>query len=201
MNIDSMKRWQMDRLLAEARGFSLVPADVSLVKPWGGYVRFEQASLAPFLRAYWLDVDLKLPSGDSSLDPKLLLVAPKAMLSLQFHQRRAEIWRVVDGPVRIVKGKDWLSLSVKDSQRGEVIEIGVRQWHRLVGRSDWGRVAEIWSHSDVGGPSDERDILRVHDLYGRADLEADPSVPLESRDGKWESEYKRICGAAGLPVD
>ena len=41
---------------------------------------------------------------------------------------------------------------------------GVR--HRLVGLDDYAVVAEIWQHTDKV-PSDEEDIIRVQDDFGR----------------------------------
>jgi len=173
------KRLQMDRLVAEARGFGLELAEVNGAKPWGGYLRFTQDSLASFLSAYWRDVEVKLPDDQTSVDPKVLLVAPNEILSLQWHRRRAELWRVIDGPVRIVMGDGWdgLAEGLKDRdpvfQTGEVVHVAGRQWHRLIGLEGWGRVAEIWQHTDPDRPSDEEDIVREHDLYDRAEPEAD----------------------------
>jgi hypothetical protein len=39
--------------------------------------------------------------------------------------------------------------------------------HRLVGLGDWGVLAEIWQHTDLQNPSDEEDIVRLQDDYGR----------------------------------
>ncbi|RYG21642.1 MAG: phosphoheptose isomerase, partial [Chitinophagaceae bacterium] len=39
--------------------------------------------------------------------------------------------------------------------------------HRLIGLDDWGVVAEIWQHTDAENPSDESDIVRVQDDFGR----------------------------------
>lgn len=39
--------------------------------------------------------------------------------------------------------------------------------HRLVGVDEWGIVAEIWQHTDAAHPSDEDDIVRVQDDFGR----------------------------------
>ena len=41
---------------------------------------------------------------------------------------------------------------------------GVR--HRLIGLDDYAVVAEIWQHTDKI-PSDEEDIIRVQDDFGR----------------------------------
>ena len=44
------------------------------------------------------------------------------------------------------------------------IEMGMR--HRIVGLEGYGIVAEIWQHTEVI-PSDESDIVRVQDDFGR----------------------------------
>ena len=50
---------------------------------------------------------------------------------------------------------------------GEVIRLKQGQRHRLVGLDGWGMIAEIWQHTDVQRPSDEDDIVRVQDDFGR----------------------------------
>ena len=39
--------------------------------------------------------------------------------------------------------------------------------HRLIGLEGWGIVAEIWQHTDPENPSDEDDIVRLQDDFGR----------------------------------
>jgi mannose-6-phosphate isomerase-like protein (cupin superfamily) len=198
VGVDPTKRLLMDRLRAEARGFELRLAEVNAIKPWGGYLRFTQDSLGNFLSAYWLDVEMKLPVGDVLVDPKVLLVAPRKVLSLQWHERRDELWRVIDGPVRVVTGGGWNSLQVCDYETGEVIDIPQGQWHRLIGLANWGRVAEIWQHTDPQHLSEEQDILRVQDYYGRVDVEADQTTPMDQRGAVWAAVYPQICAQAGL---
>ena len=91
-----------------------------------------------------------------------------------------------DGPVRVVKGDGWRNLEDRKYETGKVIEIRQGQWHRLIGLDSWGRIAEIWQHTDPDRLSDEDDIFRVQDKYGRADQQADPSTPIEERDKKWQ---------------
>lgn len=197
--LDPTKRLQMDRLVAEARGFGLRLAEINATKPWGGYLRFTRDSLGSFLHAYWLDVEMKLPEGDVSVDPKVLLVAPRALLSLQWHQRRDEFWRVIDGPVGVVWGPNWDGLQGHEYQAGQVIFIPRRQWHRLIGLESWGRVAEIWQHSNPQHPSGEQDVLRVQDYYRPADVQAD-STPVDQRDARWADLYAQIYHRTGWPV-
>jgi hypothetical protein len=39
--------------------------------------------------------------------------------------------------------------------------------HRLIGLNEWGIIAEIWQHTDATHPSDEDDIVRLQDDFGR----------------------------------
>jgi hypothetical protein len=50
---------------------------------------------------------------------------------------------------------------------GQEIRLAQGQRHRLVGLSEWGMLAEIWQHTDAQNPSDENDIVRVQDDFGR----------------------------------
>jgi mannose-6-phosphate isomerase-like protein (cupin superfamily) len=157
------------RSLAEARGFGLEidEANSSADKPWGAYLRIADESLPNFYDAYWQSVQVPPADGGNRLDPKILIVAPGARLSLQYHHRRGEHWRVLDGPVKIVVGEDGASLQEITAQPGDVIRIPQGKWHRLVGMDVWGRIAEIWEHTDATNPSGEEDIVRVQDDYGR----------------------------------
>jgi mannose-6-phosphate isomerase len=50
---------------------------------------------------------------------------------------------------------------------GETITLKQGERHRLIGLDDWGIVAEIWVHTDVNNPSNEDDIVRLQDDFGR----------------------------------
>ncbi len=50
---------------------------------------------------------------------------------------------------------------------GDKTSIALGQRHRLIGLYDWTVVAEIWQHQDPQNPSDENDIVRVEDNFGR----------------------------------
>lgn len=157
------------RVLAEARGFGMTVVEEfsKADTPWGGYVRISEDSLPAFFEAYWKGIEVPQPAPGLKLDPKLLLVAPGARLSLQFHHRRSEHWRVVAGPVCIVTGDSKETLEDKSYAPGDVLRIPCGRMHRLVGLDGWGLVAEIWQHTDPANPSGEADIVRVEDDFGR----------------------------------
>ncbi|MEL0309985.1 MAG: phosphoheptose isomerase, partial [Gammaproteobacteria bacterium] len=84
-----------------------------------------------------------------------------------YHHRRAEIWR-------IYKGKVGVSRSMNDIQNPKTIlnekdQITLKQGerHRLIGLDDYAVISEIWQHTDPNHPSDENDIVRISDDYGR----------------------------------
>ena len=169
MNPSEQKALLYKRAQAEAQGFGLAidASQSSADKPWGAYIRIEEGSLPKFYEAYWQGIDVPQPAPGMRLDPKILIVAPGARLSLQYHHHRGEHWRVLDGPVKIVLGEDGSSLHEITAQPGEVLRIPQGKWHRLVGLDVWGRIAEIWEHTNPDEPSGEEDIVRVQDDYGR----------------------------------
>ena len=50
---------------------------------------------------------------------------------------------------------------------GNFIQLDKGERHRLIGLDSWGIVAEIWQHTDPENPSDEDDIVRLQDDFGR----------------------------------
>lgn len=147
------------------QGFDIVKKDDT--RPWGGFFVINENQAQIFANHYLdgLNVDLLRISG--KLSPKILLVAPNAKLSWQYHHRRAEIWQVVEGTVGIIRSNtDNEGPMEKFNQKSQIrLEKGER--HRLVGLEDWGIVAEIWQHTESENPSDEDDIVRLQDDFGR----------------------------------
>ena len=56
---------------------------------------------------------------------------------------------------------------VKTLESGSFIQMDTGERHRLIGLDSWGVVAEIWLHTDAANPSDEDDIVRLQDDFGR----------------------------------
>ena len=101
------------------------------------------------------------------MSPKILIVKSDARLSWQYHHRRAEIWRVFKGEVGIVTSEDNTENEMKVYSEGNQITLKQGERHRLIGLDDYGVVAEIWQHTDKKNPSNEEDIVRVQDDFGR----------------------------------
>ena len=147
------------------QGFTIAAQDDS--RPWGGFFVIDEGQAQVFADTYFegLAVDSLRISG--KLSPKILVVAPRQRLSWQYHHRRAEIWRVVQGPVGVATSDNDEPGPVKSHQAGERIVLRQGERHRLVGLQAWGILAEIWQHTNADWPSDENDIIRVQDDYGR----------------------------------
>lgn len=89
---------------------------------------------------------------------KIITVNPGEALSLQYHYHRSEFWVVLDPGLEITVGKKtW------KTTENEEIFIPPRSPHRLrcYGQKK-ARVMELWL-----GNSDESDIVRLEDNYGR----------------------------------
>ncbi|MCP1381389.1 MULTISPECIES: phosphoheptose isomerase [Runella] len=150
--------------LAE-QGFNVVKEDQT--RPWGGFFVLDESQTPQFAATYFPTVELSSLQITQKLSPKILVVAPEKRLSWQYHHRRAEIWRVVSGTVGVVTSETDEETEVKSYQPGELIVLKQGERHRLVGLAEWGILAEIWQHTDATNPSDEEDIVRVQDDFGR----------------------------------
>lgn len=106
-------------------------------RPWGG---FQQLTV------------------NEATTVKIITVEPGQRLSLQIHERRAELWQVLDGPLDVTVGDQaWRA------QPGEQVWIPQGSVHRVGNPTKVpGRVLEI-----AYGEFDEDDIVRLEDDYQR----------------------------------
>ncbi len=149
----------------QKQGFRVVEEDPS--RPWGGFFVIDEDQAQKFADTYFngdIVDDLKI-SG--KLSPKILIVAPHMRLSWQYHHRRAEIWQVIRGEVAVKTSLTDEEGELKRYNPGQRIILKQGERHRLIGLDDWGIIAEIWQHTDINRPSDESDIIRLQDDFGR----------------------------------
>ncbi len=144
----------------QIEGFNVVTRDET--RPWGGFFVIDENQAQQFADTYFDGLDVDSLKIGGKLSPKILIVAPNTRLSWQYHHRRAEIWQVVSGTVGIKTSKTDEEGEVKSYHPTDQIKL-----QRLIGLEDWGVVAEIWQHTDAENPSDESDIVRVQDDFGR----------------------------------
>jgi mannose-6-phosphate isomerase len=149
----------------DASGFRVSGFDDQ--RPWGGFFYIDESQAELFIQTYFPHLSLADFSGFSKLSPKILLVAPGQRLSWQYHHRRAEIWKLVDGQAAIVSSDTDELTPQRDLEIGQVVHLRQGERHRLVGTDGWGVIAEIWQHTNPSHPSDEDDIVRVQDDFGR----------------------------------
>lgn len=89
---------------------------------------------------------------------KIITLNPGGVLSLQYHQHRSEFWVVLDEGLEVT-----LADRVWQPKEGEEIFIPCKAPHRLrCLAKKRARVMELWL-----GDSDESDIVRLEDKYGR----------------------------------
>ena len=146
-------------------GFSIVNLDDA--RPWGGFFVIDEKMAPEFARHFFPEEDFEKLKLSNKMSPKILLVAPEKRLSWQYHFRRAEIWRCIRGPVAVATSHTDEETEKHILQPGDIIKLKQGERHRLIGLEDWGIVAEIWQHTDAAHPSDEDDIVRVQDDFGR----------------------------------
>lgn len=88
---------------------------------------------------------------------KLLYINPGEQISLQYHHKRQEFWRVLQGDPHITVGD-----AVYQAQVGDEFYIAQEEIHRISGGTQQAIILEI-----AFGDFDESDIVRLEDNYGR----------------------------------
>lgn len=136
-------------------------------RPWGGFFVLEESQAQEFANQYFEGLDVTTLKIGGKLSPKLLVVQPNSRLSWQYHHRRAEIWRVIQGQAGVKRSPNDTEGELEILNMGDTITLQQGERHRLIGLEDWAVIAEIWQHTDPNHPSDEDDIVRVQDDFGR----------------------------------
>lgn len=136
-------------------------------RPWGGFFVIAEQQAQAFSDQYFQRLDVSTLKIGGPLSPKILVVAPKKRLSWQYHNRRAEIWCVIQGQVGVKRSVNDIEGELKLLNVGDIITLQQGERHRLIGLNDYAVIAEIWQHTDANYPSDEEDIVRLQDDFGR----------------------------------
>jgi mannose-6-phosphate isomerase len=149
----------------DSKGFKVISKDHS--RPWGGFFVLEESQAPEFIAEFFPHLSLEDFKGFEKLSPKILVVAPEKRLSWQYHHRRAEIWKLIGGVAGVVISDTDEETELQNLAIGDIVNLKCGERHRLVGTNGYGVVAEIWQHVNKNHPSDEDDIVRVQDDFGR----------------------------------
>lgn len=136
-------------------------------RPWGGFLVIDESQAQKFADQFFERIDIEELKIGGKLSPKILIVNPNARLSWQYHHRRAEIWRVYQGSVGIIRSQDDEQKPLITLNEGDQVKLQQGERHRLIGLNQLALVAEIWQHTDPEHPSNEEDIVRLQDDFGR----------------------------------
>ena len=149
----------------ESFGYRIV--DFDFKRPWGGFLVIDEKQAKKFADQFFEDITIDSLKIGGKLSPKLLIVNSNARLSWQYHLRRAEIWRVYKGTVGIIRSNDDDQKPLLTLNEGDQVKLKQGERHRLIGLKQRALVAEIWQHTDPNNPSNEEDIVRLQDDFGR----------------------------------
>lgn len=146
-------------------GFKIINTDFE--RPWGGFLVIDEKQAQEFSNTFFDAITTESLKLEGKLSPKILIVNANARLSWQYHHRRTEIWKVFKGPVGIIRSETDEQTEVQTLKEGDQVTLKRGERHRLVGLTDTAIIAEIWQHTDPENPSNEDDIIRVSDDFGR----------------------------------
>jgi mannose-6-phosphate isomerase-like protein (cupin superfamily) len=149
----------------ENKGFSIASKDET--RPWGGFYVIDEDQSKKFVDFFFKDTAKAHDSLQHKISPKILIVEGGKRLSWQYHNRRSEIWKIISGEVGVITSDSDKEGELVEKRLDDVVILAGGERHRLVGLNSWGIIAEIWQHTVPGHPSDEEDIIRVQDDFGR----------------------------------
>ena len=96
---------------------------------------------------------------DKQCKVKKIIVQSGQKLSLQSHEKRNELWKIIDGD-----GEVTLNQEIKPVFGGSVIQIPAKMIHRV---ENTGNKPLIFIEIQTGEYFGEDDIKRYEDIYGR----------------------------------
>ena len=147
------------------KGFKIISKDFN--RPWGAFLVIDESQAQDFANTFFDSIHIESLKNEEKISAKILIVKPKSKLSWQYHHRRVEIWRVYKGTIGISRSSDDLEKPMILLKENDEIKLEKRERHRLIGLDDFAVISEIWQHTDPDNPSDENDIVRISDDYGR----------------------------------
>ena len=162
---EKMNYYKEIEVKIKSLGFNIISKDFQ--RPWGGFLVIDEDQAQDFSNQFFKGINIEDLKISGKLSPKILIVNPESRLSWQYHNRRAEIWRVYKGKVGIIISENDIQKEIGIYSKGDQITLKQGERHRLIGLDNYGVVAEIWQHTEENHPSDEEDIVRVQDDFGR----------------------------------
>ena len=162
---EKMNYYKEIEVKIKSLGFNIISKDFK--RPWGGFLVIDEDQAQNFSNQFFKGINIEDLKISGKLSPKILIVNPESRLSWQYHNRRAEIWRIYKGKVGVIISENDIQKEIETYSEGDQIILKQGERHRLIGLNDYGVVAEIWQHTEENYPSDEEDIVRVQDDFGR----------------------------------
>ncbi len=160
-----------DQLFAEVKQYlkhrELTITEHDFHRPWGGFFVIDEKEAARFITIFFPEEVEEMLTRNGKLSPKILVIEPGKRLSWQYHERRAEIWRVISGTVGVATSLTDIESTSTTLSQGQEVRLAQGERHRLIGLSEWAVLAEVWHHTNAEYPSDEQDIIRIQDDFGR----------------------------------
>lgn len=141
--------------------------NMDLMRPWGFYFYIDPDQKEKFAKDFFDGIELEGIDTSLPLQPKILAFAPHKRVSWQYHDRRSEIWRCISKECQTIISNTNKEGSPELIKFGEVVNFTQGTRHRGGATNQWAVVAEIWQHTDPSRPSNEEDIVRIQDDFGR----------------------------------
>lgn len=164
-NLSKHEVFKKIRTFLENKNLKIIRSDET--RPWGGFFVIDELQTKNFIDLFFNNVPEAHQNIYGKVSPKILIVEAGKRLSWQYHHRRAEIWKIIEGQAGVVISNTDIETPLQTKEINDVIILKQGERHRLVGLDQWSIIAEIWQHTNAKSPSNENDIVRLQDDFGR----------------------------------
>lgn len=163
------KQENLARIEPDLANFGIRVASMDASKPWGIKVMIDPRTTASFFTLMFRGILLPRKVITAPRTPKVLLIEQGKRISWHVHDRRESYLRVRMGSVGLFLSRTDVqpTFPLVHGSPSELLHIGSGVRHRLSSLSGWAVVAEVSLDTDAKNPSDQDDVRRIGDDYGR----------------------------------
>ena len=95
-----------DKIYKNLESQKLNIIDSNLNKPWGGFFVISEENKKQFSDLYFKEEIIDNLIFSKKISPKILIISPNKRLSWQYHHRRSELWKVLNGKIKVITSHD-----------------------------------------------------------------------------------------------
>ncbi len=128
---------------------------------WGAFYRFDDRQTVPFVQEYFPEIATETWTGTMLLRPSIVVVQPEGEIPAHFHDRRAELLRVIAGEMMLETVSRCGYKDMRAVGKGSVVTIEPGVQHTVRAGKEPLVLTEVWGRRAPGVETDYLDEIQV----------------------------------------